>query len=227
MKKVLFMVATFMLGLFMVNAQDAAEQSSLEGFEAHIGAVFPNGNFGDEKKGGAATGLNLGLKYYHPLKTPGLSLFLGLDAFYNGLQGDIKDDIEDYYGNDVDITHSAYLNIPIMAGVNYSYPLNEKTKVFGEFGLGLNYSKITDFKAEEDDDYYKESFDASTQLAYTIGGGLFFNDKYSIGLKYNNLGKHKYKVKWEEEIQGYKDKNSYKTSALSITNIAIVFGIRF
>lgn len=234
MKKRLLTIATCMLSFFVVNAQDDVINPALSGFEAHVGVTFPNGDFGDEDEGGAATGLNVGIKYYYPLQTKGLSLFVGLDAFYNGLQGDIKDDLEDYindyYAEGADITHSAYLNIPITAGVNYAHPINEKIKAFGEVGLGFNYSKMTDQKIEWDeyDAEMTTTFNASTTFAYNIGAGISINDKYSIGLKYNNLGTHKYKTKYEIIEDGDTiDKDSYKSDKLSISNIALVVGIRF
>jgi len=59
-----------------------------------------------------------------------------------------------------------------------------------------------------------------------LEGGFFINDKYSIGLRYNNMGSYKYKYEVKAESQGYTDIEKGKLdTALSITNISLCLGI--
>lgn len=214
MKKALILVLIFMGSVYTMNAQFS---------QLHIAGVFPTGDFGDDNSkkeiyqgvGHAATGLNIGYKYYNPLSVENLSFVFGIDLFYNPLQGDYKDDYEDVAE---DITFPVYLNVPATVGLNYAYPVAEKVKIYGEVGLGCNYSQGTNFKYEYRGYDYELKFDPSFKFAYGIEGGIFVNEKFSIGLRYNNLGSHKYKYKINSEKTKF-DK------ALSISNLSLALGL--
>ena len=145
MKKVILIALVLVSSVAVSKAQGF--------FQAHIGPAFPTGDFKDDDyddfteevygSGNASTGLNLGIKYYSPLKTDGLSLVFGVDIFYNPLNKDVRDDLEADWADNNDISFTKYLNIPIMAGVNYKIPVSEKIVFFGEGSLGFNMLKVT------------------------------------------------------------------------------------
>ncbi|MCD7972490.1 MAG: outer membrane beta-barrel protein [Candidatus Azobacteroides sp.] len=217
MKRIFLFIFSLMTSMSIIHAQD---------FQLHVGAVFPTGDFGDESKnrdigeglGFASTGFNIGAKLYTPVSVENLSLVFTLDFFYNGLKSDYKDEVEKYYD---DVSFPSYLNIPVTAGVNYTYPVNENIGVFGEVGLGLNFSKMTAFKYEDAYDEEKYTFDLSSAFCYALEAGVLFNNKYTVGLRYNGLGSHKYKVK---DLDGDKWKTD---KSLSITNLTLAVGIKF
>jgi hypothetical protein len=202
----------------------------------HAGLVFPSGKFGDgnektenigDGKGFAATGFTIGYKHYSPLSAENLSWVFGIEAFYNALNSDYKDYYEDHSGYK-DITFPIYLNFPVTFGLNYSIPLNgESLKIYGEVALGANYSMLTNYINEDRPEYYDREFifTPAFGLAYGLEGGLFINNKYSIGLKYNNLGSYKYKYKIEYS-DGTDKKDKYN-KALPITSLSLSLGILF
>jgi len=207
-------------------------------FQFHAGPAFPTNDFGDDDyddaiyygSGNASTGLNLGIKYYSPIKDNGLSLVLSMNLFYNPLSKDFRDDLEKYLEDDLSldgITFPKYINIPIMAGINYKLPVTEELAFFGEGNLGFNILKITNFKYEGDDYKYSEKFSPSLKLGYTIGGGVLIKDKYSIGLNYYGLGSHKCKSEWKWTYDGDTNKGDDKfEKSLDIRAFTLTFGIK-
>jgi opacity protein-like surface antigen len=221
-------------------AASALAQEGFKGFQVHAGVAFPSGNFGSDNKnrtpydghGHAATGFNLGVKVYAPLSSvDGLSLVFALDGFYNGLQSDYTEDaIEEIEDDGGEVTMSKYINVPLTAGINYAHALNDKLHLYGEFGLGVNYSTITNNveEYEDTDTKYTNSYKSAFGLAYGLEAGILINKKFNIGLRYNGLGSYKYKGTYTEEVNGDEDKNDIKfDKKLPINNFSIVIGITF
>ena len=96
----------------------------------------------------------------------------------------MKDDIKSVFGQGVDVTFYKYMNIPLTAGLHYTYKANSQVSLFGELGVGADFLKVTNMTAEANGQKVEMVFDLSTQFAYTVGGGLQFNDKYLLGLHY-------------------------------------------
>jgi opacity protein-like surface antigen len=218
----------------------ALAQDGFSGFQVHAGVAFPSGDFGSENKnkgpvdghGHAATGFNLGFKVYAPLSSSnGLSLVFGLDGFYHGLQSDyMEDDIEDVEDDGGEVTLPKYINIPLTAGLNYAHPLNDNFNLYGEFALGVNYSKFTNSVVEYEDDDYKSttSFNSAFGFTYGLEAGILINKKINIGLRYNNFGAYKYKYTSTVERGSNEDEDDGKfDKKLPIGNLAIVLGITF
>lgn len=223
MKKIF--VALFLL--VVIACQVQAQSSRI-----HIGGVFPTGDFNDDdnynsKSGNAAIGFNVGYKYYSPLKVPNLSLTFGIDLFYNDIKGDVKDDVEDDNPN-YDVTFPKYLNIPLHVGINYVYPLpNSNIAIYGEFGLGPNLSieTLQKFESKKSDYEQKITYTPSIKLSYNLEAGIEIKQKYIFGLRYNQLGTHKYKYTITEKPDGDKEKG--KMNKQPITNITLIAGIKF
>jgi hypothetical protein len=228
MKKI-FILSLFLMGcVSVINAQFS---------QFHVGLALPQGDFGDgnvkkhapfgDGVGYAATGFNIGYKYYNPLSAKNLSLVFGLDVFYNGLNSDAKDEFFD--DDDVDYSLPVYLNIPVTVGLNYTHPLNDAIGLYGEFALGANFSKITNYAEEEDDEEMSYAFDPAFTFCYGLEAGVFINKKFSIGLRYSQLGSNKFKYKWEySDGQGNDDDDDEKfDKTLSISNLSLSVGILF
>jgi hypothetical protein len=200
----------------------------------HAGIAFPSGKFADgdnvsslfsSGKGMAAMGFTVGYKYYAPLSVENMSLVFGIEAFYNGLNSDAKEELEDDGWND--ITFPKYLNFPVSFGLNYAVPLHENIKLYGEAAVGANFSIPTNLTLADqpglEDRTYK--FTSAFGFAYGLEGGLFIRNKYSIGLRYNNLGSYKYKYKIDYEKAETKEGKFSK--ALPVVNISLCLGILF
>lgn len=210
-------------------------------WQFHVGVAFPTGDFGDEKKGGAGTGFNVGVKYFYPINAlEGLLLTFSGDVYFNQLNSDIRDGIKkEYEDDDYDDYDDwsyripKYFNIPLTVGANYQYNINNDIAIFGEAGLGLNLSKMTKWKEWTEEDGYEETYmekaKLSTKFCYRLEAGFLFQNKYSLSVKYNGLGSHKYKMteSWEDS-DGDEEEDTYTfDKALKITNVSLAFGIRF
>lgn len=212
MKRALLLFLISANAIFMLNAQSS---------QFNIGLVFPSGDFSDY----AATGFNAGYRYYSPLSVSNLSLVYGIDVFFNDLSSDQKDYLENN-NSSYDITFRKYLNVPVTIGLNYVFPVNENVGIFGEAGLGLNCSFMTNQVFKHNSSSYKETikYDPGFNLSYGLKGGLLIQEKFMISLGYNNFGSYKYKYK---RTTSENKKSKGKTGRYSVSDIALGFGIRF
>lgn len=201
------------------------------------------------KEGGAGMGFNLGVKAKFDIPSvDGLGIIVTGDIYYNGLNSDYKDDLEKREDNtESEISGGKYLNIPLMAGINYTHNISEDFGVFGEAALGANFRKITNMTDKND---YAEStykYDMATTLGFQIGAGMIFKEKFSVGIHYYALGTSKVKGKYDSEGEyGYDDDNwkkskgdeydgdyngseddTFKAGKLSTSMLVIRFGLHF
>lgn len=221
-----------------------------DGFSLHLSGVFPNGKFaefddndkvcalanGSSKTGSAGTGFGVGFKYQFPIpQVANLRFLVGAELMYNPLNGDAKDWFDDKftsgtynstdysYDYDYEVTLPKYLNVPLMAGLNYAFKLNDKINIFGEFAAGINMRLFTNAKILQEKEgtalysdsytsYYYDftttseatyKYDNAITFAYRFGAGVTF-DRISIGLHWYNLGSAKVKGKIEME-ENYSD----------------------
>lgn len=231
----------------------------------------------ESDNGGAGFGANVGMKLkFNIPSVKGLGIIATADLFWNGANADLKDLKEDlldemlegyedsYSGDgysysyerevyDAKVKLPNYLNIPIMAGLNYEYSLNNGISLWGEGAVGVNIAKVTKFEVYEEGhnygyeyDYYSGSseyeydyeerwgvkYDIQTGLAFQFGVGVKFADKFSIGLHYYALGKVKLKGEMYEEYYSSDegedfDEESFKLKSVSPSIFAIRLGFHF
>ena len=226
------------------------------------GKLFVAWATGESDKGGAGFGVNAGVKLKFDIPSvKGLSIIATADLFWNGANADLKDWREDLIEETLDneeeiyeleIRMPNYLNIPIMVGLNYEYNLNNEISVWGEGALGLNIAKITNYKfyAEGSDYYYNGSseidyyyeergttqYDIQTSMAFQVGIGVKFADKFSIGLHYYALGKIKLKGEYYEErytddteygADEFEDSYKFRFKSINPSIFAIRLGYHF
>ena len=229
MKRYLFFCILFTFSVLPSEAQTRSE------FE--LGLAVPQGKFAGDNEGRAIfrghgmarTGFYMGYKLLSPLAYEGFYWIFNAGIMYNDLQRDYKDDMEDGLDDyDGDYSLPKYVNIPILTGVQYERSLSDGFQLFGNMGLGVNILKITNLAAS--DDYHEElmTFAPSPGFASTIGGGLRFKDKYSLGLAYTGLGAHKvkYKMKWWYDGDTESDRDRFDR-ALPVSVLRLTFGIQF
>ena len=210
--------------------------------EIQFGLSTPSGDFADDDMndaifngtGFAVDGFYVGYKHISPLSTNGLSWTLNAGMTYNKLGEDFEEDFEEGlteyitetygYGYDVDVKFLKYINVPVIAGLQFERVIANNLSLFGEFGIGFNILKLTDLtlSIDEDDAVYK--FDPSMKAAYKIGGGVLIKGKYSINLTYMNLGSHK--VSYTVESSDDPIDDSFNKS-LPVSNMNLTFGLRF
>lgn len=218
-------------------------------FGLRIGGAMPMGDFAEAKVtkanglqkwalssengkyGGAAFGFNIGalLKFDIP-SVEGLGIIASLDLIYNGINSDIEDYIVDIANdNNAVTTQPKYLNIPIMVGANYTFPLTEVIGIYGEAALGINLRKITNYTIVDvsRDEEIKTTYDLAKSFSYRIGAGFIFNNRFSIGVDYYVLGSEEVTGKTEYDLSAGNGEVKYSGKSLSTNMLLIRCGIMF
>ena len=172
--------------------------SAQNGLSIHAGNAFPIGAFSQGDKasdialnnissnyGGAATGFNVGAKVQLSILGD-LSAFVEANFLYNGLKKELKKK-----GNDNSLP--SYINMPVMAGVNYTLFEVLGTTFWAEAGVGMNFSKITNsvslnFSESVLDISKEANYDLTTSLAWKAGIGVTIANKFSLGAHYYGFG---------------------------------------
>ena len=194
-KKVMALVAVI-LGF-------TASAVAQNGMTIRVGANLPVGSFAQGKSaaelalsnpeatlgGAAAAGFNAGLKYQFEVVNK-LGLFATADFFYNGLNGDIK---EAWKGDSEGITLPAYMNIPVMLGVNYSILDIIGTTLWVEAGAGANFRSISKSSAEGSvgtiaSGSTETTYNVGTSFAWQAGFGVCFDNTVTLGVHYYGFG---------------------------------------
>lgn len=209
----------YVVFLFAVVSFLASNVRAQGDFSIHVGPAIPVSDFAsddldDAGAGLAGIGINLGAKYVHPVSTFGLGLFVGADFCYNGLQNDVKDDFEEGFGSQTDITFSKYINIPLTAGLNYNFVEDENLALFLNAGIAVNFLKMTDMVIEDDFDKLTMSTDLANSIGFKIGAGVKFQNNIVISGNYFGLGEH--------DIDGTATLNGEDGSIDGEQNISIV-----
>ncbi|HLF63330.1 MAG TPA: outer membrane beta-barrel protein [Saprospiraceae bacterium] len=195
-------LATF-VSLILLNTHSFSQGT----FSGHIGPAIPLGAFADDfdfdTDGAAGLGLGVGVQYVYPLTENSIGLFGGIDIIFNGLNKDIRNEFKDDNPGST-FTFSKYFNIPVSAGVHYTYALNEDLAIYGKLGPTASFLKITKFKWEEPGDAdYIETYKFSVTAGVLFGAGVILNDQIEIGLSVMGLGKHN--LEGEEDYDGDTD----------------------
>ena len=175
-----------------------ATLSAQNGLSLHAGNPFPIGAFsqgdtaGDialnnisSSYGGAATGFNIGAKFQLSILGD-LSAFATVDFFYNGLKKELKESLNDN-------SLPSYINMPVMAGVNYTLFEILGTTFWAETGAGMNFRNITNsislnINANTIGISSEENYDLTSSLAWKAGLGATIINKFSLSLHYYGFG---------------------------------------
>jgi len=207
------------------------------GLSVRVGGNFPMGAFAEggslsdialiepgSTLGGAATGFNAGLKYQFGV-LGNLSAFASADLFYNGLKGNLKNDIKQF---NEDHSIPSYLNLPVMVGANYTILNILGTTLWAEAGIGVNFRNITgepiNLTSLIDDD---ASYEMSTTFAWQAGVGVSLSKKVSLGLHYYAFGNSEVDV--DDDFSDIKEEilGGIKDSKLNPSMIVIRLGYHF
>lgn len=192
--------------------------SAQNGLSLRVGGNFPVGAFGEggsmadialnnaaSTLGGAATGLNAGLKYQFGL-LGNLGMFASADVFYNGLKDELTEDLKKL---DDDVNLPSYVNIPVMLGLNYKVIDLSVIALWAEAGVGVNFRNISSMETETE--VLESEIEAGTDyhmaatVAWQAGVGVTIAKKVSLGLHYYTFGNSEIKGKLFAEGDGLID----------------------
>lgn len=211
-------ITSFLVFYFLISGTLIAQiQLSVQGGFSFPTSEFGDDDFSDNDSGLAAPGIFAGLQFIYPLNQNGLGLFASADLHFNGILRDSKEDFEDLFNSSADITHFKYLNLPLIAGLEYWLRPNEQLALFGNLGIGPNFMKRTNLKVENGNNELKYRWDLATTLAFKISGGFVIQDKYKLGIIYTGLGEQRLKGEIEFDDGDTEDLDRARMSSSMIS----------
>ncbi len=182
------------------NSQDAKNIFTLYG---HV--AIPQGDFGDDTgldAGYATTGYGGGFELSIPSGSTNLFYLLSANIFFNSFDDtEIKASIRRMFPDlDVSIDAGSWMNIPIMAGLQYRTEINPTLKFIGSGKIGLNIVNGPTIEISAQDVTGEIVYGSYTSFGFGIGGGILINEKICIGLTYLGLGEPE--IEMEVSAQG-------------------------
>jgi opacity protein-like surface antigen len=192
----------------------------------HVGPSIPIMDFGtydknDDDSWGAGIGVNVGIKYTYPIVNNWLGIFGGIDFNYNGLQKDMKDDLESDFDLGIlgkpDITYPKYFNVPLTLGLNGTWELSDNFALLANGGIAFNFFKMTDFKLDYSGQEITTEVDMATNLGFKVGCGVLIGEHFGIDVDYYALGKHDLKEKFTAIDATYEEDDEVNIDLLTVT----------
>lgn len=156
--------------------------------------------------GAAVLGINLGIEALFPMQNHKLFFTFSADFNYNGVTSDCKkylNLVADFFNanfrsqvqNDGGTSVSSscvvdgipsHLNLPLLAGLRYTIPINNRMDLFAEGSVGANLRGITPITLIERMNYmYRGYYIESTieeQFKYALKGSLAF--RFGMGVRF-------------------------------------------
>ena len=168
----------------LINLMPLAAQTETM-LKAGIG--FPMGDFSEgtfsrtlatDKINAAAPGISVGVMMMKEVGT-NLYAFGQVDFFYNGLDGEYRDDAEEYLENmaaDYELELPKHINIPLSMGVAYRVDMSA-AELYIMGGMNFHIYKLTRF-----DIYYVNEYEVtgSVQYGWSYQLGFFLSAMYSL-----------------------------------------------
>lgn len=209
MKKTLILLS--LLAMLLLSTKAYAQ------FEVSVGPSFPVGSYLDDVESfqtddiynltegnyisGARIGIDVGLKYRLKLYK-GLQAFVGANLIWNPVKKSFQEQVE----NDISIISSSnkvrtgeYFQIPIMAGLNYTFNPSDEFGVFVDAGCGVNILQRSPFEVSSIIQYelfsnkqyevnLKSDYKTLCTFAFQAGIGAIVKNRYMISVHYYGLG---------------------------------------
>ena len=221
MKKLALPRLTLLALLLGIGLQQANAQLYIG---LHGGATVPVGFYaesrmsdnewmftqGHQRQAGAGTGWAAGVDFSYAMPFhSNLEIILAADFMQSG----VSRDVEEYFTlrfsqrynqcSRYEMILPRLRNIPILAGVQYRFPLTTTINLYGQALAGINLRYITpwslsfadaewNFPSDDESLLYNNvkvyTYAPATTFALRLGGGFFIKDIVSIGFSYNILG---------------------------------------
>lgn len=243
---------TLLLGILVgssISAQDNGTYTLTAGVSQPVGIFAADDYMGNAlvspldprgEKGGAVTGLNLGVKRSVSL-SDNLDWFLSVELYYNRLNRALDDQIGDHYTTgiysgytQVRVNKPAYYNIPVMFGLTYNCPVNSNCldNLFAEAAIGANLREIAPFVVDYELYYgvegsYRSHFDAAVRPAAQLGMGVRFASHYSLGAFFSYLGSARMREIQTESLGGLSANYDYRSGVLNTALLSVKLGYTF
>ena len=221
MKKLALPRLTLLALLLGIGLQQANAQLYIG---LHGGATVPVGFYaesrmsdnewmftqGHQRQAGAGTGWAAGVDFSYAMPFhSNLEIILAADFMQSGVSRDVKEYFTLRFSqrynqcSRYEMKLPRLRNIPILAGVQYRFPLTTTINLYGQALAGINLRYITpwslsfadaewNFPSDDESLLYNNvkvyTYAPATTFALRLGGGFFIKDIVSIGFSYNILG---------------------------------------
>ena len=218
-----------LLLLFLLVSSANIDTFSQSRLNIHIGPAFPLSgidmytvNYSDvySVSSSAKTGINIGFQYSYQFPNRGIGIFAGLDFVYNDIINEFKvsmDSLFSHFGYE-SYEFPKYYNIPISAGLEYIYEINEKLSLLCNLGMTYNFFKVTDYTYDTMFGDHAFEADWASNIGFKTAIGILYKQKASISIDFLGLGKHEVDIKMIDsgtvEDEGIKEA---KVNMLTIT----------
>ena len=211
--------------------------------------------------GFADWGFSLGFDVTITLPVEGLGVFGGFDFIYNFNKSALDNCLDEYainevkvldYVSDVKYTRPAFMNIPILFGLNYLHNFNHIVGIWGEAGIGPNIRFISRYEKKREfntamtvllpdgeavtaiEETKGIQYNSAVTLGFKVGAGVMLWNRMSIGLDFYSLGSAKIEGTGTYELGGtdysdkyYSDKNFKGKNAISASELVVRVGYHF
>ena len=221
MKKLALPRLTLLALLLGIGLQQANAQLYIG---LHGGATVPVGFYaesrmsdnewmftqGHQRQAGAGTGWAAGVDFSYAMPFhSNLEIILAADFMQSGVSRDVKEYFTLRFSqrynqcSRYEMILPRLRNIPILAGVQYRFPLTTTINLYGQALAGINLRYLTpwslsfadaewNFPSDDESLLYNNvkvyTYAPATTFALRLGGGFFIKDIVSIGFSYNILG---------------------------------------
>ena len=221
MKKLALPRLTLLALLLGIGLQQANAQLYIG---LHGGATVPVGFYaesrmsdnewmftqGHQRQAGSGTGWAAGVDFSYAMPFhSNLEIILAADFMQSGVSRDVKEYFTLRFSQRYNQCRRYEMilprlrNIPILAGVQYRFPLTTTINLYGQALAGINLRYITpwslsfadaewNFPSDDESLLYNNvklyTYAPATTFALRLGGGFFIKDIVSIGFSYNILG---------------------------------------
>lgn len=195
-----------LLLLFLLLTSTGIETFTQSRYNIHIGPAFPLSkidmytvNYSDvyTVSSSAKTGINVGIQYSYQFPNRGIGIFAGIDIVYNDIINEFKESMDtlfSHFGYE-SYEFPKYYNIPISAGLEYIYEINEKFSLLCNLGMTYNFFKVTDYTHDTMFGDYTYEADWASNIGFKTAIGILYNQKASISIDFLGLGKHEVDIK--------------------------------
>lgn len=234
----------FKLGLAMPLGDFAADPNNTDG---SFGMFWGDADF--HAIGQTGLGYMIGAYADIPITKFGLGLFISLDVIISPLNkttrnkqlDDFTQEVEEVWGSSFVqgfdaktyesgyVKNQLYFNIPLMAGLSYTYPIGKKHRFFVDAGVGaniLNASTLEGTAVFDLDgttyilDEYYDWKNVSLSFSYKVGIGTVLWNKFAIDIHYSGLGKGSLNYKYQRTTP--QEGIQKTTSGSAISNVQML-----
>ena len=201
--------------------------------ELQIELAIPQGSFAESDKRTyfsslARAGVFGGYRVLFPINSEALYWTINFGIMYNDYKKEIKDSWKRLVADADQYSLPKYLNIPMLAGLQYEIALRDALRIYGTAAAGLNVLLNTKYSFSISDYEQKETVMPSASFGLRAGAGVLVQDRLVLSVNYMHLGIHRRRYSITKTFRGQTEKESGKfIYPLVVSSLNISLSRRF